>query len=109
MDIEDLAEIAVLWAEKGLKAKEPAAGALENFCRVLEAGRNGSGVKQCPQPRAAEFFRPKFLEMIEREKDGHLYIFDFRFSIFDCCLTGRVIDQYIARPASAPAVSIATS
>jgi hypothetical protein len=54
-----LAEIAALRAEEGVKVKESAVGELENFRRVLEAGRDGGGMKQCSQSRAAQFFPAK--------------------------------------------------
>src|SRR5205085_1519535 len=53
-----LAEIAVLRAEEGMKTKEFAIRAFENFRCVLEAGRDGGRMKQCSQSSAAQFFRP---------------------------------------------------
>src|ERR1700730_19395326 len=75
-----LAQITVLRPEERAKPKQFAVVALEDFRRVLELRRDGSGMKQRSDPRTVQPFRPKLFEMIEWKKNGG----HFRFSIFDC-------------------------
>jgi hypothetical protein len=73
-----LAEVSVLRSEQRLELKKFSVLPFENFRRVLEPGRNGSGMKQSAHSHTAKALRPKLVQTVERKKDRH-----GRFQIVD--------------------------
>ena len=66
-----LAEEPVLRAKERAKSEQIPVVSLQNMRCVFEICRNRGRMQQRSDARAAEFFRPKFAEMIERKVDAH--------------------------------------
>src|SRR5260370_40625437 len=66
-----LAEESVLWTEEGAELKQLAAQFFESLRCMFQLRRNRSRMQQRPNSRAAQFLRPKVMEMVERKLNRH--------------------------------------
>ena len=66
-----LAEESVLWTEESAELKQLAAQFFESLRCMFQLRRNGGRMQQCADPRAAQFRRPKVLEMVQWKLNAH--------------------------------------
>src|SRR5438477_11855436 len=66
-----LAQESVLWTEESAELKQLAAQFFESLRCMFQLRRNRSRMQQRPNARAAQFLRPKVLEMVERKLNRH--------------------------------------
>src|SRR6267143_1766627 len=66
-----LAEESVLGTEEGAELKQLAAQFFESLRCMFQLRGNRSRMQQRPNSRAAQFLRPKVLEMVERKLNRH--------------------------------------